>query len=189
MMLRAADKDPGELDASGPAAVAAAYFAMLEELLRASIAEVGGQSFSFRRADWPVLTDWAAPYADSAQRVRVGTLAAELLGENRHLLQMRLQWIPFIARVGQVTPEFAGRALQVLRAAARGALHGIGGMDEFMDPLSMFRNLGTPLIAYNPSRSLGRPCFSEVLSPLWSVKRWHCSKKLAFLRHSTSDTP
>jgi hypothetical protein len=142
MMLRAADKDPGELDASGPAAVAAAYFAMLEELLRASIAEVGGQSFSFRRADWPVLTDWAAPYADSAQRVRVGTLAAELLGENRHLLQMRLQWIPFIARVGQVTPEFAGRALQVLRAAARGALHGIGGMDEFMDPLSMFRNLG-----------------------------------------------
>jgi hypothetical protein len=142
LMLLAAEINPAEWHAQGERAMAAAYFDFLESRLNAALAEVGSGSLGFREADWPELTEWAIPHVDPARRAHVGRLATTLLTGNGHILQMRMKWIPCIARLGHRTPEFAGEALEALRTAATGSLRGVGGFDEFMNPLSMFRNIG-----------------------------------------------
>lgn len=142
LMLLAAEMDPGKLHPQGASAVAGAYFDFLEAVLDAALAEVGGRSLSFRYADWPELTEWAIPHVDPGRRARLGRLAASLLTANEHLLQMRMQWVPCIARLGQQTPEFAREALAALRSVATGSLRGVGGFDDFMNPLTVFQNVG-----------------------------------------------
>src|SRR4051794_36401312 len=72
--------------------------------------------------------------------LRVGTLDELHPGRSRGLVRHHYRFHRTSPR--WIDAEFANDALAALRSAARGELQGIGGMDVFMDPLSMLRNVG-----------------------------------------------